>query len=290
VALRFLAPLRHYITWTTLDVRNRQQVHELVERAGVTHIVHGAAITALPEEEALRAAEIVDVNLGGTMNILAVAASAPSVARVVTLSSSGVYAVPPHGRIGGRAARQQEDGSLALDGLYSITKRSAELLTERYANLTGKPMASVRLPAVYGPLEKPSPSRPGTSTMHRLMEALRHRRPITVAGSQVGRDWTYVADVGAAIAQLLVAPHWHYSVYNVSCGHRYTFAEVIAAFAAHGLQATWVNGDQHADIAMHKEHERLPLDTRRLRRDTRFTSRYDLAGGIAAWLAAEPLP
>ena len=163
-------------------------MHDLVERAGVTHIVHGAAITALPQEEAARAVEIVDVNLGGTINILAVAASVPSVARVLTLSSSGVYDGP--------AARPQEQAGgsptggrrLALDGLYSITKRSAELLTERYASLTGKPMASVRLPAVYGPLEKPSPSRPGTSTMHRLMEALRHRRPVTVAGPQVGRD------------------------------------------------------------------------------------------------------
>ena len=73
--------------------------------------------------------------------------------------------------------------------------------------------------------------------------------------------------------------------------HRYTFAEVVAAFAAHGLQATWVNAEQPpADIAMHTEHERLPLDTRRLRRDTRFAPRYDLPGGIAAWLAAEPLP
>ena len=45
----------------------------------------------------MRAAEIVDVNLGGTINILAVAASAPAVARVLVLSSSGVYEVPPHG-------------------------------------------------------------------------------------------------------------------------------------------------------------------------------------------------
>ena len=278
------------MTWTTLDVRNREQVRDVVEREGVTHIVHGAAITALPHEEAVRAAEIVDVNLGGTINILAVAASAPAVARVLVLSSSGVYEVPPHGSIRKRAVRQQEAGPLALDGLYSITKRSAELLTARYADLTGKQMASVRLPAVYGPLERPSSSRPGTSTMHRLMEALRHRRPLTVAGPQVGRDWTYVADAGAAIAQLLVAPSWHYSVYNVSCGHRYTFAAVVAAFAAHGLQATWVNVDQHADVAMYKEHERLPLDTRRLRKDTHFTPRYTLAAGIAAWLDAEPLP
>ena len=286
---RLLAPVAEYVTWVTLDVRDRDALRELVAGEGITHIVHGAAITALPEEEAARAVEIVDVNLGSTINVLAVAAAAPGVARVIVLSSSGVYAVPPHGRLGRGARRQPEEGELALDGLYSITKRSSELLAARFAELTGKKMAAVRLPAVYGPLEKPSATRPGTSTMHRLMEALRRGKAITVAGPQVGRDWTYLADAGTAIAQLLAAPQWHYSVYNVSCGHRYTFREVVAAFAAHGLQATWVGGEQHADVAMRPSHERLPLDTRRLRRDAGFAPQYDLAGGIAAWLAAEPL-
>ena len=286
---RLLAPVADRITWVTLDVRDREALRELVVREGVTHIVHGAAITALPEEEAARAVDVVDVNLGSTINVLSVAAAAPEVERVLVLSSSGVYAVPPHGRLGKRARRQPEEGELALDGLYSITKRSSELLAARFAELTGKKMAAVRLPAVYGPLEKPSATRPGTSTMHRLMAALRAGRAITVAGPQVGRDWTYVDDAGAAIAGLLSAPEWHYSVYNVSCGHRYTFREVVAAFQAHGLDAIWVGGEEPADVAMRHTHERLPLDTRRLRRDTGFAPRYDLAGGIAAWLAAEPL-
>jgi nucleoside-diphosphate-sugar epimerase len=289
-AIRLLAPAAEHITWVTLDVRDRAALRELVAQEGVTHIVHGAAITALPDEEAARAVEIVDVNLGSTINVLAVAAVAPGVEQVLVLSSSGVYAVPPHGRLGKGARRQPEEAELALDGLYSITKRGSELLAARFAQLTGKKMAAVRLPAVYGPLERPSATRPGTSTMHRLMEALRRGRAITVTGPQIGRDWTYVADVGAAIAHLLAAPAWHYSVYNVSCGHRYTFREVVAAFAAHGLQATWVRGEERADVAMRQSHERLPLDTQRLRRDTGFTPRYDLAGGIAAWLAAEPLP
>jgi nucleoside-diphosphate-sugar epimerase len=286
---RLLAPVAEYVTWVTLDVRDRDALREVVAGEGITHIVHGAAITALPEEEAARAVEIVDVNLGSTINVLAVAAAAPGVERVIVLSSSGVYAVPPHGRLDRGARRQPEEGELALDGLYSITKRSSELLAARFARLTGKMMAAVRLPAVYGPLEMPSATRPGTSTMHSLMEALRRGKAITVAGPQVGRDWTYLADAGTAIAQLLAAPQWHYSVYNVSCGHRYTFREVVAAFAAHGLQATWVGGEQHADVAMRPRHERLPLDTRRLRRDAGFAPQYDLASGIAAWLAAEPL-
>ena len=103
---RLLAPVADHMTWVTLDVRDRDRLRELVAGEGVTHIVHGAAITALPEEEAARAVEIVDVNLGSTINVLAVAAAAPEVERVLVLSSSGVYAVPPHGqaRQGGAAA------------------------------------------------------------------------------------------------------------------------------------------------------------------------------------------
>jgi nucleoside-diphosphate-sugar epimerase len=120
------------------------------------------------------------------------------------------------------------------------------------------------------------------------MAALRERRAITVAGPQVGRDWTYAEDVGRAVAALLAAPSWHWPVYNVSCGGRCTFAEVVSAFAAHGLQATFVDDPQTADVAMVPAQERRPLDTARLQKDTGFAPRYGLPAGIAAWLAAEP--
>ena len=74
---RLLAPVADRITWVTLDVRDREALRALVAREGVTHIVHGAAITALPEEEAARAVDVVDVNLGSTINVLSVAAAAP---------------------------------------------------------------------------------------------------------------------------------------------------------------------------------------------------------------------
>jgi nucleoside-diphosphate-sugar epimerase len=296
--LRFLAPHAQHVTWLTLDVRSRTELRHAVTFNGITHIVHGAAVTVPEADEAARAEEIVDINLGGTINLLAAAAAAPSVARVLVLSSSGVYEVPPPesqpGAHRGGVAAQQEDGVLDLGNLYSITKYSAELLAARYASLTGKPMAAVRLSAVYGPLERPRPTRPGTSTMYALMAALREKRPITVGGPSVGRDWTYAQDIGRAVASLLAAPTWNSSVYNASCGVRTTFAEVVAAFAAHGLQARWVStspgGVDTADVAMRPSQERAPLDIGRLQRDTGFSPAYGLSAGIAAWLAVEPQP
>jgi nucleoside-diphosphate-sugar epimerase len=348
--LSFLSPAAARITWLPLDVRDRTALAGVLAAHAITDIVHGAAVTVGPAGEAARAAEIVDVNLGGTLNLLLAAAAAPSVARVLVLSSSGVYAVPPPGASEGApgsaagplAAGQPEDGPLDLHNLYSITKYSAELLAARLGALCGKPMAAVRLSAIYGPHERPRATRPGTSAMHRLMGALRARRPVTVAGGAVSRDWTYAQDAGRAVQALLLAPAWRWGVYNVSCGQATPFAAVVAAFAAHGLAARWVDppsadppsadpastdpastgpagaGSRNAgpagadpagadpagrdpagvdppsagvaEIAMHPGQARTPLDITRLRADTGFVPAYTVPQGLAAWLAAEPLP
>jgi UDP-glucose 4-epimerase len=121
------------------------------------------------------------------------------------------------------------------------------------------------------------------------MDALQRGQPITVAGRSVSRDWTYVADIGVAVGALLKAQRWQWSVYNAGCGRSCTFAEVIAAFAAHGLSATWVSDPMQADVRMVPSQERTPLDISRLREETGYRPRYDLSAGLAAWLAAEPL-
>jgi nucleoside-diphosphate-sugar epimerase len=281
-----LEPLAQHITWLRIDMRDRAALCDAVTQGGITHIVHGAAVTVPGGEEELRAEEIVDINLGGTINLLGVAARAPTVARVLLLSSSGVYGAPE-----GQAPAlltQSEDGPFDLGNLYGITKYSSELLAARWGELAHKPMAAARLSAVYGPLERASRTRPGTSTMHGLMAALREGRAITVAGPQVGRDWTYAEDIGRAVAALLGAPAWHWPVYNVSCGRRCTFAEVVSAFTAQGLRASFVDDPKAADVAMVPAQERRPLDIARLQKDTGFVPRYGLAAGIAAWLAAEP--
>ena len=94
---RFLAPVHRQVSYHRLDVCDRVAVQELVNRAAITDIVHAAAITATEDEERTRAAEIVAVNLQGSIHILDAALAAPSIVRVIVVSSSGVYGTPSAG-------------------------------------------------------------------------------------------------------------------------------------------------------------------------------------------------
>ncbi len=274
----FFAPLAQAIACVQLDVTDRRAVHDLIHRAEITHIVHGAAITASPEQEAANPTAIVDVNLGGTINILDAALAVTTVQRVITMSSSGVYAVPsapttdPIG----------EESALDLDNLYGITKFASERLTARYSQLCGKPMTSVRLASVYGPLEVPKSSRTHTSLVHRLLMATRENKILRVAKVSGGRDRIHAQDVGRAIWALLSAPCWQYEVYNISSGLSTPFAELIEMFKKHGLRVEWVDEVAEADLVLRPSQNRAPLDISRLRADTDFSPQWTLADGIAA--------
>lgn len=278
---RFLAPVRAQVLPRRLDVRDAGAVTDLIVAEGITHIVHGAAITATGAEEARRAAEIVAVNLHGTTHVLAAAADAPQVERVLVISSSGVYGTPAPGSI----QLQRETDPLALTNLYAITKYSAELLAARFAVLCGKPMAAVRLPAIYGPMERSLASRRQTSALGFLMEALHAGRRVKLAGPAVVRDWTYAADVAVGVWALLNATAWRFPVYNLSIGCAVSFSEVVKAYADVGLEAEWVDAVDQPDIAMHPSHARAPLDIGRLQADTDFRPAFSITDGIRSWLA-----
>ena len=279
---RFLAPVQVQVSHHPLDVRDRAGVQELVNRAAITHIVHAAAITATEDEERTRAAEIVAVNLQGSIHVLDAALAVSSVARVIVVSSSGVYGTPS----AGAAQPVRETDPLELTNLYAITKQSAELLAARYAVLSGKPMAAVRLPGIYGPMERSLSSRRHTSAPGLLMAALRAGQPVKVAGPDVMRDWTYTADVASGLWALLTARQWRHPVYNLSCGQAAPFSAVVQAFVDAGLLAAWIDDPDQADIAMRPQQARAPLDITRIQADTTFQPGFPIHAGVAAWRAA----
>lgn len=281
----YLTPVASSIRFARLDVTDRQAVHALVAGEQITHIVHAAALTPTDDFERQRPTAIVDVNLGGTIHMLDAAATYAHVERLLFVSSSGVYGAPPAEVAPG--AVQAEAGPLSLHNLYAITKYSGELLARRYGALCGKPMASVRLAPIYGPLERLSEARPRISQVGRLLQALHEGQTVKVAGPNVRRDWTYSGDVGDAVAALLGAAIWRYDVYNVSRSEGLSFRSVVEAFTRHGLKAEWVDDPASADVAMLPGQERLPMDASRLCEDTSFTPRFSFAEGLARLLEIE---
>ena len=279
----FLAPVAANIDFVALDVTDRDALCRLVHDHRCTHIIHGAAVTPSPEQEVGNTAGIVDVNYGGTVNVLHAAATVDSVRRLVFLSSSGVYGLTT--QVDGDPIG--EDAPLVLDNLYAITKRSAELLTARYAVLHNKPMVSVRLGPIYGPMERTSSSRRRLSPPGELLAAWRAGRPVAVAGADVIRDWTYAADVGAAILALLAANVWRHPVYNLSYGKAVSLRRMVDAFAAQGLMATWREDVENADIVMRPTQIRTPMLGVRLLDDTGYCPQTAPETGVAQICAGE---
>ena len=285
VTARYLAPVAERVRAVQLDVTDRIAFVRLVSDLSITHLVHAAAITPDAAQERAQPGAVVDINLGSSTNALAALAACPSLERLLLVSSSGVYGATET-NVGASAApgSQSEDGPLRLDSLYAVTKRCAELLGERYAAIIGRPVAAVRLGPLYGPLERLGRTRPHTTAIHQLAVALNAGQPVKVAGPDVVRDWTYVTDAAEAVRALLQARWWSHPVYNVSCGVGYPLRQAVEAFVAHGLQAAWVSSADEADVAMRPSQARTPLDIARLREDTGFVPRYDLAAGIDAYL------
>ncbi len=279
----FLKPVAKHLEHAFLDICDRAAVHTLLVEKNITHIVHAAALTV--EETLANASRVVAVNLGGSISLLDAILENNTVERTIVISSSGVYGSPVH-----RTPKlQREADPLNLTTLYAITKHCSELLLARYSILCGRKILAVRLPAVYGPMEYAKLSRPSTTVFQHLMTALHDKRKVSVTGRAIVRDWTYSVDIAEGIWKLLRTPRLSHSVYNISCGEGTSFFQVVQAFAALGLQISWVDGNTIADISMYPHQERTPLDITRLSDETGFRPRFNLQSAITDWLKYNPL-
>lgn len=282
---RYWSPVRTQISSVALDVTQLEAVQTLVDRERISHILHCAAITPSPEIERSAPDRVWRVNLLGSLNVLEATRTCSAVSRVILLSSSGVYSRPSVAKDGpdrGAVESLDEDSPLALDNLYAITKVGTEQMAARYRVLSGKDIASIRLGPFYGPLERPSASRPHVSLPGRLHAALRAGQRVNLCGRAVARDWIYAADVADAVGALFRAPSWRHDVYNLGGGRAITMQEMVDAFVDQGLQARWVSDCEHADIYMKAGDGRQTMSIARLSNETGWTPRTSPREGVAA--------
>ena len=277
---RFFAVVKEQVIIEPLDIRDREALDTLVNKSRITHFIHAAAVTPDEDTEWHHSPDVVDINLVGAVNALRVAYQSDLVERFVFISSSGLYGRPEPGDV----ALQTEDKNIQLDHLYGISKYSIELLTERYALYTGKPMASLRLASMFGPMERNTGARTGMSTPRRLMNALQSGQSLKVFGPSIRRDWMHTADVSLAIAQLFQVDAWQYAVYNAGAGEAMAFGDLVGVFEKHGLSVEWMQTAAQAEIAMQAENGRQALDISRLKSDTGYQPMLTGTNGVEKYI------
>ena len=193
------------------DICDKDALEKVVDRHGVTHIAHLAALMPEPAEADPRLA--IRVGAEGTINVLEVA-RAKNIKRVVFTSSKAAY-----GEISGEYAPPvckpvREDHPKEPADLYGSIKVCCEELGRYYRETYGIEFIVLRFVSIYGPGKE---ARHGPLSFYgQLIEKARsgERWDIPQGGDQLN-DAVYVGDVGRAVYLALKAPtpqEWTFNI------------------------------------------------------------------------------
>ena len=275
---RYIQPWADKITFLQGDILAPGDLEQAQDH-NIDKIVHAAVFTGvLREVEASRSRSIVDINVMGTTNLLELARRVVP-QRFLYVSSGSVYGDRPE-----QEEVLQEDADLHPHTLYESSKYVSELLTRRFGEMHGFPTVTTRLSSPYGPLERVTGHRANQSVVKDLTGRVFRGEPIVVSDWNLGRDYTYVADIASGICSVLDAPNPSHFAYNVSAGRWLSLRDIIDALRElrPGILVVEASPGDENDISYGGSRSRM--DVSRLRDDIGFTAEYDLAGGLNGYL------
>ncbi len=173
------------------DIRDRKLVFDLIAGGRFDSVVHLAARAGVRpslEDPTL----YVDVNVGGTTNILEASKTAKKPPKIVFASSSSVYGDRLEGPF-----RESDPVDWPVSP-YAATKRSCELMAHVYHSVYGLAISGLRFFTAYGPRNRPDLA---IAKFARLIE---RGEPTPMFGDgTTKRDYTYVEDVASGVVKAL---------------------------------------------------------------------------------------
>ncbi|MFD0689928.1 NAD-dependent epimerase/dehydratase family protein [Actinomadura fibrosa] len=179
-----LARLAEHAAFVKADVRDPDALARAI-RPGVDMVYHLASVVGVDLYLA-RPLDVIDINCGGTRNVLDLVARADTA--VLVASTSEVFGKNP-------AVPWPEDGDRVLGPTsadrwtYSTSKAMAEHMTFAYARQRGLRAAIVRYFNVYGPRQRPA--YVVSRSVHRALNGV---PPVVYDGGAQTRCFTYVDD------------------------------------------------------------------------------------------------
>jgi UDP-glucuronate 4-epimerase len=191
-------------TLVEADIRDRAALTALFKERKPDRVANLAAIAGV-RASIERAAEYVDVNLNGTINVMD-AARAVGVPHVLLGSTSSVYGASEEVPF---TEDQSTDHPLAP---YPASKKAAELMAYAYHNLFGTQFTILRFFTVYGPRVRPD------MMAFMVIDKLIKGEAITLFDNEdLRRDWTYVDDICAGVMAALDKPQ-PFEIINIGRG------------------------------------------------------------------------
>ena len=242
---------------------SRGDLRDLVEECDT--VFHLAAEPGVRPSWGERFDQYLRNNLVATQHLLE-AARGTSLQRFVYASSSSIY---------GQAERfpTPEEVRPRPFSPYGVTKLGGEHMCDLYHGNYGVPSVSLRLFSVYGPRQRPD------MAFNVFSRAALESEPMTVFGDgRQTRDFTYVADVVAALRIAADIDGVEGQVFNVGGGTQVSLNDAIAIIselATRSLEVKYERG-QDGDV------RDTCADTTRARGVLGFSPETSLRNGLAA--------
>ena len=209
------------LTFHAGDVRDVAALARVTSDVAPDAIVHLAAI-AEPGAAESDPATAYDVNLGGTLAVLAAARSASRKPRLLLVSSSAVY-----GAVGAADQPIGEDTPIRPLGVYGASKAAAEIAALQWQRAYGVDVVVARPFNHTGPGQRPAYVCAALASQAAAIEAGRQPAVLTVGNVDPVRDIGDVRDVAAGYVALVERGRAG-AVYNLCTGQGVSVAEIIA--------------------------------------------------------------
>lgn len=194
-----------------VDVSDGEQIRELVHAYQPTRIIHLGAFQS-PDCDAspMRGME---VNVGGTLNLLNAAADlGHCIERFVLASSAAVYG--PRSFYPGETVNEKDP--LAPPNLYGVWKLASEQLARLFHEKTGVPTVCLRLNTTYGKGREKGKTSAPTAAMKAVALGYARGKIVPFRMPYYGREnYHYVADVGARFASCALDSFEGFAAFNI---------------------------------------------------------------------------
>jgi len=174
-----------------VDLRDKNAVLDVVQRHGITHVMHLAAESHV-DRSITGPGDFVHTNVVGTFNLLEACRAA--------------WQTPEAGHRFHHVSTDEVYGSLGSTGLftettpyapnspYSASKASSDMLVRAYHHTYGLPTVITNCSNNYGPYQFPEKLIPV------VIQSVLARKPVPVYGDGMNvRDWLYVRDHAEAL-------------------------------------------------------------------------------------------
>lgn len=277
VARSVAARFDDQIRFQACDVRDADALGDIIAASGGADVTHAAAITSGSAQQTLA---MLDLHVRATQVLIDLARNG-HIRRLVVLSSAGVLQSLDD------AETLPEEYPVTLDSAYAITKHAAERLVH-LARLEGVDAVALRLPAIYGPFERPTGSRTRMSAVFEAVRLARAGTPIVASGAEARRDWTHAGDIAMGIALVLQAGTLEHGLYHLGAGQGYTTRETleIVSSAIPGTRIDWVDDPATANVPVSTGRGRAALGIDRARDELGFVPGFTLESGIRNYIAS----